>query len=299
MEQAEINEIYGEISKLPIELAPDPTVLGPLYINETISKCRNHLNRVSQILLRMSRERREVKFKLAGEETLLSAEKDRLLAEDDDVRRAANIRDREAIANTKLRERLNRIHTLKSELLDLDTVEKAVKLIHEELVRTSNEIKTQRSLLHADRITGAAYGDESNLPRDSKGRALPPREVEIDIAELDALVAEGIEEQKAPATQPESELETAPEPVEEAPTSDPVVEVQVEAPVLEIQVQVLDAEAKAETQGTEDDGDSIAKFLSDAPEPTPEPIKEIKQEKVSTKPKDPDEEYLEGLLANI
>lgn len=278
MEQTEIEEIYAEIQQLPIELAPDPTILGAIYITEIIAKCRNHLNRVSQILLRMSRERRLVKFTLSGEETILSAEKDRLLAEDDDVKRAANIRDREAIANTKLRERLNRIHVLKNELLDLETVEKAVKLIHEELVRTSNEIKTQRSLLHADRYSGAGYGDESNLPRDGKGRVLPQSD-DIDIAELDALVADGIKEQKAATEAAETSSE--------------------EGPVLEIEVQVPEGEKAPAAQDTAKvDGKDLASFLSDEPTPVPEP-KETKPVKVNHKPADPDDDFLQGLLANI
>lgn len=297
MEQTEINEIYAEIGKLPIELAPDPTVLGPLYINGVISKCRNHLNRVSQILLRMSRERRGVKFSLAGEETLLAAEKDRLLAEDDDVRRAANIRDREAIANTKLRDRLNKIHHLKTELLDLETVERAVKLIHEELVRTSNEIKTQRSLLHADRVSGAAYGDESDTPRDGKGRALPKAE-DIDLAELDALVAEGIQEstEAAASTQEVTVQEAAPPALAE-PAEVPSAPIKVEeAPVIEPTITVsITVENPAEAT----DDDAITKFLSDEPaSETPKP--EVKKaEKPSTKQSDPDDDFLEGLLNGI
>lgn len=209
MEQNEIDSIYTEIKKLPIELEPDPTVLGAPYIIEVVSRCRNHLNRVSMILLDLSQSRRATKLRLAGEETILAAEKDRLLAEDEVVRRAANIRDREAIANTKLRDRLNEIHALKSELLDLETVEKAVKLIHDELVRTSNEIKTQRAMIFSDRTSGAGYGDEA-APRDHKGRVLPPRDEDIDFGELDGLVAE------VSRAAPENSPETASELVVEA-----------------------------------------------------------------------------------
>jgi hypothetical protein len=190
MNQDSIQKVYDEIGQLQIELEADPTILGPGYINQMTAQCRNHLNRVTLIRLRISREKRALKSQLSGEETLHAAERDRLLAEDETVRKQPNLRDREAVANTIQREKLNVIAGLKNELLDLDTVEKAVVLVHEELIRTSNEIKTQRSLLLADRFSGAGYGDEYDGPRDEKGRPLP-KESSIDESELDRIMAGG------------------------------------------------------------------------------------------------------------
>lgn len=268
MEQIEIERVYAEISKLQIELASDPTILGAQYINESISKCRNHLNRISLFRLRMSQERRVVKSRLAGEETMLSAEKDRMMAEDDDVKRAPNVRDREAIANTKLRDRLNRIYLLKSELLDLETVEKAVILVHDELIRTSNEIKTQRSLLHTDRYTGAGYGDEADSLRDRRARGLPSSD--IDEQELEALISgeaiAAVEATKVVESVPET-LE-----VEEAAPVDPVVTV---------------------TFSNEEDVTDMARFLDDA-DFNNEPVKVPVPSK-----SDSDDDFLQGLLSNI
>jgi hypothetical protein len=98
---------------------------------------------------------------IAGEETALSIEKDHLLAENDTVQRQPNIRDREAVVNTMLRSQVQSIASKKRDLLDVETVDKAVKLVHDELIRTSTEIKVQRSLLFSDRMSGSGYGDES------------------------------------------------------------------------------------------------------------------------------------------
>ena len=180
MDQAFVDKIYNEVGALHLELERDPTVLGPNYINDIMAKCRNYLNRVSSIRLDLSRQRRDLMVRIGGEETLFSVDKDRLLAENDYVKRQPNIRDREALVNTFLRDRVNAISALKSELLDLETVEKAVKMVHEELIRTSGEIKTQRQMLSADRVTGAGYGDESN------GSINPPST--IDEGELENLM---------------------------------------------------------------------------------------------------------------
>lgn len=223
MNQDSIQKIYDEIGQLQLELEPDPTILGPRYINEITARCRNHLNKVTLIRLRLSREKRALKSRLAGEETLLAAERDRLLAEDETVRRQPNLRDREAVANTILRDRLNTIAQLKNELLDLDTVEKAVTLVHDELIRTGNEIKTQRSLILADRASGAAYGDEYDGPRDNRGRVLPP--TSIDEGELDRIMAE--DPQPAAVEPAVTPVEAATEATQDSPAevaSEPAVE---------------------------------------------------------------------------
>ena len=168
MDQVFVDRIYSEVGQLHIELERDPTVLGPNYIHDIMSRCRNYLNKVSHTRLTLSKMRRDLMVKIGGEETLFTVEKDRLLAEEDSVKRQPNIRDREALVNTLLRDRVNSISILKSELLDLETVERAVKMVHEELIRTSTEIKTQRALIYSDRVSGGGYGDESN------GTSTPP-----------------------------------------------------------------------------------------------------------------------------
>lgn len=284
-----IEKIYEDISQLQIELEPDPTVLGPQYINRTVSVCRNYLNKASLTLLRLSRERRAIKSRLSGEEVLLSAERDRLLAEDDTVKRQANIRDREAVANTMLRDRLNVISGLKNELLDLETVEKAVTLIHSELVRTSNEIKTQRSLLMADRISGAGYGDEWDGPKDAKGRPLPRESIEED--ELDKLMAgTSIADLKVAADQKVSETpEVAPEAVQaqkpQAEVPEPAT-APTEAPKTPVAVKV----SADPSQGLEEDP-GVAKFL--------ESESESGTQKAQIQEEESEDDFLAGILKNL
>jgi hypothetical protein len=186
VEQSYVDQLYREISGLRIELEPDPTVLGARYIQAVTSKCRNYLNKVALIRVTLSQKKRNLMVQIAGEETSLSIERSRLLAEDDTVKRGSNIADREAIANTMLRGQINSISALKMDLLDIETVDKAVKMIHDELIRTSQEIKVQRSLLFSDRSSGAGYGDET--PIDGSTPPPPPSSGEINENELENLM---------------------------------------------------------------------------------------------------------------
>jgi hypothetical protein len=193
VEQRYVDQLYSEISTLRLELEPDPTILGARYIQGVTSKCRNYLNRVSLIRIQLNQRKRNLMIQIAGEETTLSIDKSRLLAEDETVRRGSNIADREAISNTILRQQINRIAVMKMDLLDIEIVDKAVKMAHDELIRTSQEIKVQRSLLFSDRSSGAAYGDET--PIDG---SIPPPAAEINESELENLMTGSVPLVKGP-----------------------------------------------------------------------------------------------------
>lgn len=270
MESTQVERIYDELLTLGIELEPDPTVLGPRYLNEVISRCRNYLNRATMILLQLQRQRHELSRTISGEEAHFKIESDRLLAENDQVKRLPNIKDREAFVNVMLTERVGRINQLKHEILDIETVEKAVRLRHHELVRTSDNIKTQRSLLLADRTTGAGYGDETDAPRDGKGRVLPA-EPDIDENELDRIMNEGEGEgTKLPpeeplvapvvvqAPEPPPVVEAAPEPIPEPVKASPEPEPPIPAPEPEPAV----AEPAPAVAPVEDEAD-ITRFLAE------------------------------------
>jgi len=185
VEQKYVDELYREIGTFRVELEPDPTVLGARYIQSVTSKCRNLLNKVSQRRVELSLMRRNLMVQIAGEETALSIEKDHLLAENDTVQRQPNIRDREAVVNTMLRSQVQSIASKKRDLLDVETVDKAVKLVHDELIRTATEIKVQRSLLFSDRSSGSGYGDETPI---SSSTPPPTQAADINENELENLM---------------------------------------------------------------------------------------------------------------
>jgi hypothetical protein len=228
MDDQRVTHIYAEIESYSIELAKDPTVLGPAYLNEVISRCRNYLNRTTAFLLEIARERHATQTALDGQESCFAIEHDELLADDAGVKSLPNITDREAKIRVLLRERVRAISDLKVQLRTLDAIEKAVRTRHSELVRTDGQIKTQRSLIRDEIDTKSFYGDESSssagAPR--RGGPLGPRSTEFDDEELERLLS----------TKPKEETPAlpAPTPPVAETASAPVVaeaEVEPEAPV--------------------------------------------------------------------
>ena len=226
LQESEIQRIYAEIGQYSIELEADPTVMGPRYVNKQLALCRNYLNRVTKIRVDLSKHKRMLAVKIAGENTQLRVEKDQLLTTNDLVRKQSNIKDREAVANTILKERLAKIEVLNQDLLDLKTVDAAVEFVHNELIRTANEIKTQRALLEVDRHYKLGYGDETDgdTPKDQKGRPLP---VDDNMEEEVLAALASLKNEEAPKT--EEPLKTEAErvalaAVEEAQETSPVLE---------------------------------------------------------------------------
>lgn len=270
MEQSYVDQLYREISVLRIELEPDPTILGARYIQGVTSKCRNYLNKVSLIRIQLNQKKRNLMMQIAGEETSLTIEKSRLLAEDDTVKRGSNIADREAIANTMLRQQINRIASMKMDLLDIETVDKAVKMAHDELIRTSQEIKVQRSLLFSDRNSGAGYGDETPI---DGSRPPPPPTGEINENELETLMKGSVPLVKDSAPEEEdpdllaalASIEDEDPPAEVKPAVEvAVVEKPSVEPVVPVGVPQKAKTSEPEPPVAEDD---LADFLEATPTP--------------------------------
>lgn len=271
MEQSFVDQLYHDISTLRIELEPDPTILGARYIQGVTSKCRNYLNRVSLIRIQLNQRKRNLMVQIAGEETALTIEKSRLLAEDDTVKRGSNIADREAIANTMLRQQINRIAAMKMDLLDIETVDKAVKMAHDELIRTSQEIKVQRSLLFSDRSSGAGYGDETPI---NGSTPPPPAAAEINENELENLMKGSVPLVKD--SEPEGEdpdlLAALASIEDEEPTAEvkpevvvAAVEKHIEEPVVPVGVPTNLKPSVEESQVDESD---LTEFLEASPAPS-------------------------------
>ena len=165
-----VNAIYEELGTLIIELHPDPASLGPLYLQDLISKTRGYLNRVSLLLQEVSRAAMDQTRVLDAYETAYQASYDELLAEDEEVRNLPSIDDRKAKIALILKDDKSHISKAKRALKDIGFVEKAVKHRYKDLESTLSSIRMQKSLIEVDQRTGSFYGDENDASR-GKGMA--------------------------------------------------------------------------------------------------------------------------------
>jgi hypothetical protein len=236
-----IEAIYEEILGLTIELSKDPTVEGTSYLQRVISECRNGLNRTAAILIEISRDKRRVKNELAGAESSYDIREADLLANDPTVMRGPNLADRKARVQTILREEVLVLQGLRGSLRNLEDLERAVRIRHDELVRTDGMIKTQRNLLRDEVQTGSFYGDENPAAPGSASRK--ETSDDLDEAEIERLLEKT--PFAPPAESPTPQAETTPQETLAAPASPGafVTSPTDEMPLPDPPVLVSDAEA--------------------------------------------------------
>jgi hypothetical protein len=219
MDSNRVDAIYEQIGKFSVELPSDAWALGPKHIHELISLTRGYTNSVSHLLQEILQERQLLDRSKHAAEAVFQIDSDRLLAEDDRVRRLPNIDDRKAVVHLILRERMTEIQTLQGQLLDLSYVEKAVRHRYNELKSTMSDIRAQRALIRDAIDTGSFYGDETVTPRGStfSSSSAPSdggfSEADIDksMAEIDDMLVAGVE------TPPDVPVVTEPPPPEPVP----------------------------------------------------------------------------------
>ena len=262
-----VKAIYDEISRYEIKLESDPRSLGPLYLQDVIATCRNHLNLVSRIQLEVHREKQDLSRSLRAAEVEFQIAFDHALSNDERVRRLPSIEDRKATVNVMLRPQLDGISIIKAQLHDLEYVDKAVRHRHRELTSTMSDIKLQRGLIRDEIDSGAMYGDE-RLGKHERGTQDGPLGDDIDVSEIDQLFAEDAAA-RAAASEVSPELDSSgeavspvPEAVASAPTLPLVVSVPDPLPVAKTEEEVIEAflQIPAQNSVEEDYADVFAKL---------------------------------------
>lgn len=218
-----IETIFKEMNSYVLELAHEPSMLGPQYFQDIIATCRGYLNKVSLVISELNHEKLSNSSELRSLEAIYELEYDNRLANDEHVKRLAHIDDRKSTVGHLLRDQRIAINRIKDNLHALDSVYRVVVHRSRELHATMNAIKDQRRLMQTELSTGAFYGDE----RVSKGRRAPAEptglmavEDELTAAELEDLMTDSKEgaapdpvETPAAAPDPKPPVEVAPEPV--------------------------------------------------------------------------------------
>jgi len=224
--------IFEEMDSYVLELASEPSMLGPQYFQDIIAKCRGCLNKVSLVLSELNREKLEVSSELRKLEAAYALDYDDLLANDDAVKRLANIDDRKSTVGYLLRSQRQKINELKDRLHSLDAVYKVATHRNRELHATMNAIKDQRRLMVTEISTGAFYGDERvSRKKEFKEPAGLMAVDDLSDEDLEALLSDGSKDAEEPTkaegvpdastqgiVQEKPSTETTPEIIEAAST---------------------------------------------------------------------------------
>lgn len=224
--RSEIDAVYEELSDMQMSLDDDPIRYGPKRLNGKVAGCKKLVSRCTEIEIHLStllaRILRQQRMAEAELELLMQD----LLASDPEVRAGRSVRDREAIANTKMRDERSAARALTEAGEELKAAITVVKAKKADLKDTQGRLRDQHRLVSEEIALGSAWGtapppgSRVSLPRTAESYAQEGKNgIEVLIDDVANVMDEVMVETE---TTPEVKVaESAPTPVEEDPEEDP------------------------------------------------------------------------------
>lgn len=153
-----IQVIYDDLSQMHLELDPDPLQFGPKRLNEKVASCRGHLTRCEKMFLQISQDLHWFKREHRRHQTEFDIRMQDLLANDPEVMAGRNVKDREAIASTKLFDLRDRLNDLQVSIEDLEHLMVVIKAKRTDLKDLQGRIRDQLKICQEELGLGARWG---------------------------------------------------------------------------------------------------------------------------------------------
>lgn len=155
MDIKHINKIYDRLLsiKLVIESQSFP---NPQYINDKISECHAYIDETERYSIQTTKEISVLQQALNNTLADYEAKKEDLLINDESIQSLPNIKDREAKANSLLKEESRQIKIYENNLNELNNLLKAISLKIRNLNRVSVDIRVMVRILESQVKLGMA-----------------------------------------------------------------------------------------------------------------------------------------------
>jgi hypothetical protein len=160
MDQTRKNEIYERL--LAINLQIDSSAIpNPAYINSKIGQCHIFIDEVEKFAIQINQEISVIQRAFNDAQASFDTAKEGLMTTDDDIKDRPNIKDREALANSKLKNELLEVQKYANDLSDLNNLLRAVSLKLRNLSRANTDIKMQLRVMEAQIKLGTPSNTDS------------------------------------------------------------------------------------------------------------------------------------------
>lgn len=155
MEAEYRNKIYDRLLsiKLDIEMQSFP---NPQYINEKIGQCHAFIDEVERFSIETSKDISIQQQALNNAEADYEVKLEDLLINNGEIKSLPSIRDREAKANSLLKDELRDIHRYENVLTELNNLLKAINLKNRNLGRTNTDIRLMVRIMESQIKLGVA-----------------------------------------------------------------------------------------------------------------------------------------------
>ena len=191
IEQEYIDRIFNSLTKMDVELDPNPIEFGPSSLNEKTAKVRLFLSKTEKIFMEVSHSLAKHKRDLLISENVNKISINRLIAEDPHVRSGRSQAEREAFAQSRLSELTSEMDDLKLNVNDLDELIKVIKAKRSDLKDLQGRLKDQLKLCQEQIGLGQRWGSKKPTAMDQ-----PKSEVVLEEDELDNIFAQALGQDK-------------------------------------------------------------------------------------------------------
>ena len=209
--RSEIDLVFGELADMQMDLDEDPIRFGPKRLNSKVAGTKKLVSRCTEIEINLSTLAAKLLRKQRVAEAALDLAMQELLASDPEVRAGRSVRDREAIANTKLVEERALLRMVEGAVEEIKGALTVLKAKKTDLKDTQGRLKDQLRLVQEEIQLGSAWGTAPppgvtvSLPREAETYTKEGKNsVEVLIDDVSS-VMEDLVEEDAPAPTPSVE----------------------------------------------------------------------------------------------
>jgi len=156
----EIKNIYDRLEIISVKIEPR-TIPNPRYISEKLGECHVCIEEVERFFIKVSRDLSVLTRALNNAEVRYQALKDELIATDPVIITLPSSKDREAHANTRLKDQLDEIRNYKNQIFDLEQLHATILMKLKTLGRANSDIKTQLRLMESQIKLGSGSIDDA------------------------------------------------------------------------------------------------------------------------------------------
>jgi hypothetical protein len=150
MNSEEKDKIFDRLIAINMEISNGTVMVpDPSYINRKIGECHIYIGEVEKFYINVSKEISVIQRALNNARAKYESEKDNLLTTKETIRSLPSIVEREAMANSLLKDSIREIQNYENELSDLNNLFKAINHKNKNLIRANQDIKSQMRMVEA------------------------------------------------------------------------------------------------------------------------------------------------------
>jgi len=174
--QEYIDRIYGQLTKMDVQLDADPIEFGPSRLNKKVSEVRGHLSSTEKVFMEVSHNLQKIKRSLLVKQTEYNLEQTQLIANDPHVRSGRSQKEREALASTRLVHIQTKINDLTLSTHDLEDLITVIKAKRADLKDLQGRLRDQLKLCLEQIALGQRWGTKTMTISSFDSPTVSPRE---------------------------------------------------------------------------------------------------------------------------